>query len=239
MLDLKKIWQLVAGVTLLDTYEIPVSEGEAAGTAGPTKRYTIGQLKVYIATYVQTLIAGIIKGDTGATGATGTQGIQGVQGIQGIKGDKGDQGIKGDAGIQGLQGIQGAKGDTGAKGDQGEPGIQGVQGIQGVTGPTGADGSDGIFEFAEIEFVDTDFVAGTYTIANWQGAIVPGDTRTYAELLGNRPSFSLVEFIGDDEKDRLDIPAYRVLDKTDPGNPLLTSISFDAYAFNGKFIIRK
>jgi hypothetical protein len=239
MYSLKKIWQLFEGITLVDTYELPVSEGQERGTAGPTKRYSIGQLKVYIGTYVLTLISDITKGDTGATGATGAQGIQGPQGIQGVKGDTGLTGPKGDAGAQGLQGIQGPKGDTGAAGAVGPQGIQGIQGEQGIQGDPGADGAPGIFEFAEIEFADTDFVDGVLTISNWQGTVVPGDIDTYAEMLGNRPHFSLVEYFGDNEKDRLDIPAYRTIDKTDPDNHLLTSISFEAYPFNGKIIIRK
>lgn len=233
MLDLKKIWELLPGTTLADTYEIPVSEGETAGAAGPTKRYSIGQLKTYIASYVQTLIAGITKGDTGATGATGPQGVPGETGPQGPKGDKGDQGIKGDAGPQGSQGIQGPKGD---KGDTGATGPQGEQGPQGVQGPQGIPGT---IEMAEIEFVDADFVDGVFTLANWQTAIVPGDTLTYVEMFGNRPSFELVEYIGDNEKDRLEIPAYRYFDKTDPLSPMLTSIAFEAYPFNGKIIIRR
>jgi len=134
--DLKKIWQLLAGTSLQDDNEIPVSEGTADGQ---TKKYSIAQLKAFIWTYVQTQITGITKGDTGASGATGPQGVAGSAGPQGAKGDKGDTGLKGNVGPQGSIGIQGPFGAQGPTGANGPIGIQGAQGPIGIPGLDGAD----------------------------------------------------------------------------------------------------
>lgn len=140
MFNLKKIYELIAGTSLNDAHEIPVSEGSGPGL---TKRYSIGQLKAFLWAYIQLQISGITKGDTGPQGATGAQGIQGQQGEKGLKGDKGDQGLKGDTGAQGSQGIQGPKGDKGDKGDTGSQGLQGIQGDKGDKGEQGDQGTDG------------------------------------------------------------------------------------------------
>ena len=133
-MDFKKIWQLVAGTTLEDTHEIPVSEGVLPGE---TKRYNIAALKAHIWAFVQLQIADFTKGDTGATGATGPQGIAGPIGPVGATGPQGLIGPAGNAGMQGPQGIQGPIGNTGAPGAKGDTGIQGIQ------GPIGPDGMQG------------------------------------------------------------------------------------------------
>lgn len=140
MFDLKKIWQLVAGTSLQDEHELPVSEGTLPGQ---TKKYTIAQIKAKIAEDLESFISEITEGPQGVQGAQGAQGPQGVQGVKGDKGDKGDQGVKGDTGPAGIQGIQGPTGSAGPQGSQGPQGIQGIEGPQGPQGEQGIQGPQG------------------------------------------------------------------------------------------------
>jgi len=134
MLSLKKIYDLIAGTSLQDAHHIPVSEGYGTGKV---KKYTIAQLKTYIAAFVLAQISGITKGDKGDQGPRGFQGGAGEVGGKGEKGDNGERGYKGDKGEKGSDGIQGRTGEKGDKGAQGDKGEQGVQGEKGEKGEQG------------------------------------------------------------------------------------------------------